>query len=97
MDQATVDYEVEVDETVPGQDDQNLPDLPDTLIDTDLEVPIETDLSLVRERSQQVAPDFEAKPEITEEGPVGPQKRKYTRRLKALAAAQGGAAGVLEE
>jgi len=38
--------------------------------------------------------------EYTEEGPVDtgkPAPRKYTRRLKALAAAQGGAAGPMTE
>lgn len=103
LDSATVDYEVEADESGPGQDEENPVDLtaPDVNLDTELEVPIEADLSLVRERSSQIAPDFEAKPvlEITEEGPVPaePQKRKYTRRLKALAVAQGGAAGALDE
>ena len=102
LDQATVDYEVSTDETGQGQDTDNPIDLtsPDTLIDTEVDIPIETDLSLVRERSDQVASDFEMKPqpEITEEGPVeGPPKRKYTRRLKALAVAQGGAAGQLDE
>lgn len=99
LDSATVDYEVEADETGLGQDEDNPVDLtaPDVNLDTELEIPVEADLSLVRERSSQIAPDFEAKPEITEEGPVVPTKRKYTRRLKALAAAQGGAAGELEE
>ena len=102
LDQATVDYTVEADETTSGQDTENPVDLtePDVLIDTEVEVPVEPDLSLVRERGQQPTPDFEIKPavEITEEGPVGqPQKRRYSRRLKALAQAQGGAAGQLEE
>lgn len=103
LDPAIVDYPVEVDETGPGQDLENPVDLmaPDVNLDTELEIPVETDLSLVRERSQQIAPDFEMKPalEITEEGPVAgqPEKRKYTRRLKALAAATGGAAGPMEE
>lgn len=98
LDSAVVDYEVSADETGPGEDADNPVDLmsPDVDLDTELEIPVEPDLSLVRERSQQVAPDFEMKPvvEITEDGPVAaePAKRKYTRRLKALAAAQGGAA-----
>lgn len=101
LDSAVVDYEVSADETGPGGDADNPVDLtaPDVDLDTELEIPVETDLSLVRERSEQVAPDFEVKttPEMTEEGPVGePQKRKYTRRLKALAAAQGGAAAFTE-
>jgi hypothetical protein len=96
LDQADVNYELEVDNTTPDQDITE----PDTVIDTELEVPVEADLSLVRERSRQVAPDFEAKPEITDEGPVQPQKRKYSRRLKALGmtpVAQGGATGPLDE
>ena len=99
LDQATVDYTIEADETVNGQDVNNPVDLtsPDVLIDAEIEIPVEEDLSLVRERSGQIAGDFEAKPTITEDGPVVPQKRKYTRRLKALAQAQGGAAGPLEE
>ena len=103
LDSAVVDYGVEVDESGPGQDTENPVDLtlPDELIDTELEIPVEEDLSLVRERSQQVAPDFESKPmEYTEEGPVDtgkPAPRKYTRRMKALAAAQGGAAGPMTE
>lgn len=102
LDSAVVDYEVETDETGPGQDAENPVDLesPDVNLDTEIEVAQEEDLSLVRERSNQVAGDFEIKPvlEMSEEGPVGePNKRKYTRRLKALAAAQGGAAGLLNE
>jgi hypothetical protein len=102
LDSAIVDYTVEADETGLGQDAENPVDLenPDEVIDTELEVPVEADLSLVRERSAQPTPDFEMKPvaEITAEGPVGKtQPRKYTRRLKALAAAQGGAAGPMEE
>lgn len=103
LDAVTIDYEVSTDETDPCEDAENPIDLtlPDTLIDTELDIPVEEDLSLVRERSQQIAPDFEAKPmEYTEEGPVDtgkPAPRKYTRRLKALAAAQGGAAATMEE
>lgn len=101
LDQAIVDYGVEVDETGPGEDLENPVDLmaPDVNLDTELEVPVEADLSLVRERSSQIAPDFEIKPvEMTPEGPIGAtQKRKYTRRLKALAQAQGGATGTLDE
>jgi hypothetical protein len=94
-----VDYTVEADETGPVQDTENPVDLtePDVLIDTEVEVPVEPDLSLVRERGQQPTPDFEAKPEITADGPVMPSKRKYSRRLKALAVAQGGAAEPLNE
>lgn len=98
LDQVTVDYEIEADETIP--DPENPLQEPDVNLDTEIDIPVETDLSLVRERSSQPTPDFEIKPavEITEEGPVGePQKRKYTRRLKALAMAQGGAASVLNE
>ena len=99
LDQAVVDYTVEADETGPGQDAENPVDLaePDVLIDTEVEIPVEPDLSLVRERGQQPTPDFEAKPEITADGPVMPSKRKYSRRLKALAVAQGGAAEPLSE
>jgi hypothetical protein len=99
LDQAVVDYTVEADETGPGQDAENPVDLaePDVLIDTEVEIPVEPDLSLVRERGQQPTPDFEAKPEITADGPVMPSKRKYSRRLKALAVAQGGAAEPLNE
>lgn len=104
LDQAVVDYEVETDETGPGEDTDNPVDLttPDVDLDTEVEIPVETDLSLVRERSQQTAPDFEIKPalEMTEDGPVDPgqpQKRKYTRRLKALAQATGGAAAFTGE
>jgi hypothetical protein len=99
LDQAVVDYTVEADETGPVQDTENPVDLtePDVLIDTEVEVPVEPDLSLVRERGQQPTPDFEAKPEITADGPVMPSKRKYSRRLKALAVAQGGAAEPLNE
>ena len=104
LDQATVDYDVNVDESGSSGDEDNPVDLenPDTLIDTELEIPLEENLSEVRDRSNQVAGDFERKPELemTEEGPVDPgqpQKRKYTRRLKALAAAQGGATGPLDE
>lgn len=98
LDQATVDYTVDLDESGPSGDPENPVDLslPDTLIDTELEIPVELDLSAVRERSQQITPDFETKAmDYTEEGPVDPGKptpRKYTRRLKALAGAQGGAA-----
>lgn len=101
LDSTTMDYPIEVDETGPGQDVENPIDLtmPDEVIDTELDIPVEENLSEVRERSLQPTPDFEMKPaEITEEGPVGElQKRKYTRRLKALAVAQGGAAGAMEE
>ena len=99
LDQAVVDYTVEADETGAGQDTENPVDLtePDVLIDTEVEIPVEPDLSLVRERGQQPTPDFEAKPEITADGPVMPSKRKYSRRLKALAVAQGGAAEPLNE
>lgn len=103
LDSAVVDYEVSADETGPGQDADNPVDLmaPDVDLDTELDIPVETDLSLVRERSQQTAPDFEIKPalEMTEDGPVDPgqpQKRKYTRRLKALAQATGSAAAFTE-
>lgn len=104
LDAAVVDADMETDETGPGQDVDNPVDLtnPDVNLDTELEIPVETDLSLVRERSQQATPDFEIKPavEITEDGPVGvPQKRKYSRRLQALGlgTAQGGATGALDE
>ena len=101
LDQAIVDQEIVVDETGPGQDADNPVDLtaPDVNLDTELEVPVEPDLSIVRERSSQITPDFEMKPsvEITEDGPKVPEKRKYTRRLKALAQAQGGATGPMEE
>lgn len=103
LDQATVDYEVSVDESGQATDAEGEPvdlSIPDTLIDTELEIPLEENLSAVRDRSSQPTPDFEIKPvvEITEEGPVGePHKRKYTRRIRALASAQGGAAGQLEE
>ena len=98
LDAATIDYPIEVDETVPSKDPENPFDEPDVNLDTEVEVPVEPDLSVVRERSNQTAPDFEMKPTITEEGPVvEPQRRKYTRRLKALAAAQGGATGPLDE
>lgn len=103
LDQATVDYEVELDESGPSGDPYNPVDLalPDTVIDTEIEIPVELDLSAVRDRSNQIAPDFESKPlEYTEEGPVDtgkPAPRKYTRRVKALVAAQGGAAGPIEE
>jgi hypothetical protein len=94
LDAATVDYTIETDETVAGQDSD-----PDVNLDTELDIPIETDLSLVRERSQQPTPDFEAKPEITADGPVfTPPQRKYSRRLKALAmAGVGGATGPMDE
>lgn len=100
LDSATVDYEVETDETIP--DPENPLQEPDEVIDIEVDIPVEPDLSLVRDRSNQIAGDFEMKPtvEMTEEGPVDvtqPQKRKYTRRLKALAAAQGGAVGPIEE
>lgn len=100
LDSAIADYSVEVDETGPGQDLENPVDLtaPDVNLDTELEIPVETNLSEVRERSDQVAGDFERKPEITEEGPVAaPTRQKYSRRVKALAAAQGGAAGAMDE
>ena len=99
LDTATVDYPIEVDETSP--DPQNVLGEPDDVIDTELEIPIEEDLSLVRERSNQPTPDFEAKPEFTEDGPIGqPKPRKYSRRLKMLATAgvaQGGSAPMSEE
>jgi hypothetical protein len=103
LDAATVDYNLEVENTTEGQDETSIDfSLPDVDLDTELEVPVETNLQEVRDRSDQVAGDFEMKPalEITEEGPVDsgqPQKRKYTRRLKALVSAQGGATGQLEE
>lgn len=110
LDPAVADYEIEVNETVvdPGNPEPE----PDVVIDTEVDIPVEDNLEEVRERSKQVAGDFEKKPEVemTEEGPVDvtqPQKRKYTRRLKALAetqgvampasAAQGGATGQMEE
>lgn len=99
LDAATVDYEVSADETAPGQDGNPFEE-PDVNLDVEMDVPVEADLSLVRDRSNQIAPDFEAKPavEMTEEGPVAlPGPRKYTRRLKALASAQGGAAAMTEE
>lgn len=98
LDSAVVDYEVEADEIIP--DPENPLQEPDVNLDTEVDIPIEVDLSLVRERSGQIAGDFEMKPavEITEDGPVSELgKRKYTRRLKALASAQGGATGQLEE
>ena len=73
LDTATVDYPIEVDETIP--DPQNVLEEPDDVIDVELEVPVEADLSLVRERSNQIAPDFEAKPlEFSEDGPIGQPK-----------------------
>lgn len=112
LDTAVVDVEISTDETGPGQDVDNPVDLtlPDVDLDTELDVPVEADLSLVRERSSQIAPDFEINPavELTEEGPVGqPQKRKYSRRINMLSesqgtampagSAQGGATGQIEE
>jgi hypothetical protein len=100
LDQAVVDYDVVVDLTNPSP--ENPMQEPDTIIDTEIEIPVEENLSEVRERSQQVAGDFERKPEVemTQEGPIEvpqPNKRKYTRRLQALAAAQGAATGSLDE
>jgi hypothetical protein len=93
FDTATVDYEISVNETAKVAVDQ----VPDELIDLEVEIPQETDLSLVRERSGQAEPTIE----ITPEGPVdAPRPRKYSRRLKALdliGAAQGGATGPVEE
>lgn len=99
LDAAAVDYEVETDETGPGHDGNPFEE-PDVNLDTELEIPVELDLSVVRDRSNQTAPDFEMKPalEMTEEGPVDqPKPRKYTRRLKALAQATRGAAAMTEE
>ena len=98
LDQATVDYSLDVENTTSGQEGDTVDfTSPDVLIDTEVEIPVEPDLSLVRERGQQPTPDFEAKPEITADGPVMPSKRRYSRRLKALAVAQGGAAEPLDE
>ena len=103
LDAAEINYEVEADETISAQDSENPFDEPDVNLDTELEVPVEPDLSVVRDRSNQIAADFEAKPEITADGPVMPQKRKYSRRLKALgldgsvAVATGGATGPIDE
>lgn len=102
LDTVSMDYEVSVDEVSRGADPDNPVDIenPDTLIDTELEIPVETNLQEVRDRSNQVAGDFEVKPalEITEDGPVAaPVRQKYSRRVKALVAAQGGAAGAMEE
>jgi hypothetical protein len=98
LDAVTVDYGVDVDETGPIEGEENPFQEPDVNLDTELEIPVEEDLSLVRDRSNQIAGDFETKPEITEEGPVAAIKpRKYTRRVKALAAAQGSATSAMEE
>ena len=96
LDTAVVDQEVEVDEVTP--DPENPLMEPDVNLDTEVVIEQEPDLSAVRERSGQSEPSIE----ITSEGPV-PQKRKYSRRLKALgldgsvAVATGGATGPIEE
>jgi hypothetical protein len=100
LDQANVDYEVEANEVVP--DPENPLQEPDVVLDVDMDIPVETNLEEVRNRSAQVASDFEIKPqiELTPEGPVEtpqPSRRKYTRRLRALASPQGGATGELDE
>lgn len=105
LDTAVIDYEIPIDETGISTDSEDNPidlEIPDLLIDTEIEIPLEENLSEVRDRSNQVAGDFEIKPviEMTEEGPVDngqPRKLKYTRRLKALALAQGGSAGPMDE
>jgi len=91
LDTAVVDQEISVDESTP--DAANPLQEPDEVIDTEIEVEQEPDLSAVRERSGQSEPNIE----ISAEGPIATGKRKYTRRLKALAAAQGGATEVLDE
>lgn len=97
LDMAEVNAEVVVDMVAP--DAENPLQEPDTLIDTELEVAQEEDLSAVRERSNQAEPSIE----ITPDGPTQPQKRKYSRRLKALgmdgtsAVAQGAATGTVDE
>lgn len=98
LDVAAADYTVETDETVP--DPENPLQEPDVILDTDLEVPVETNLREVRERSGQTEPTAERKTEMTSDGPVEinqPQKRKYSRRLKALAQASGSAVDNLND
>jgi hypothetical protein len=93
MDEAVVEAELEV-----GEENDNPEQLQKDFTE-EIEIPQEVDLSLVRERSQQEAPSFEISPD----GPIQPQKRKYSRRLKALgldggeAQASGGATGPLDE
>lgn len=98
LDTATADYEMETDQTVP--DPENPMQEPDVEINTELEIPKEENLQAVRDRSEQIEGTPEIKTEMTPEGPVEinqPQRRKYTRRLKALAQAQGGAVGPVDE
>ncbi|CAM5998733.1 unnamed protein product [Sphagnum balticum] len=101
LDAAEANYSLEIENTTAGQDADDPIDLslPDTVIDTELEIAKEEDLGLVRERSSQPTPDFEQKPalEFSEDGPVGqPKPRRYSRRLKALGLAQGGVATLAE-
>ncbi len=85
LDVSTVDYTVAVDESVKPEDGSEM--LPDTVIDTEIEVAPEPDLSEVRRRSGQDTPSFE----IAAEVPVASPKRHYTRRLRALESAKSGA------
>ncbi len=99
LDTSNVDYEVNLNET--RNDPSNPLQEPDDVIDLEFEIPIETDLSEVRRRSDQTATDFELKQpdeEITSEGPVAvPQPRRYSRRLKSLGVAKGGATESMAE
>ena len=66
------------------------------VIDTTIEIPQEEDLTAVRKRSEQTAPNVE----LTQEGPVGVQKRRYTRRVPLGGIghpATGGAVGEIDE
>lgn len=71
--------QVEFEETNPTAD----PELLQNVVEEKIEVPQETDLSEVRDRSKQDVPNIE----LTVAGPVEqPKPRRYSRRLKALAA-----------
>ena len=90
LDTSSVDQEIVVNSVAP--ESQSLE--PDDVVDTEIEIPQEEDLSVVRDRSGQAEPNVE----ISSEGPVAlPQGRKYTRRLKALGQARGGATVMPEE
>jgi hypothetical protein len=91
LDTAVVDQEVVLDETASSP--ENPLQEPDDVIDTEIEIPQETNLKEVRDRSGQT----EASMEITPDGPTEIPRRKYSRRIKALAQAQGGATGPLNE
>lgn len=58
---------------------------PDEIVHEDIEIAVETNLDLVRERSEQAVPtlsqDIEGKPEV--------KKRKYTRRVPLVGGATG--------